>query len=196
MKIDTKKFYAASLKKYGKTAQGLHWSSDEAQQIRFEILRRLLPKELGLYHIVDAGCGFGDLYLYLEEKNSLPLHYSGIDCMLEMVEEAKKRTSCEIFTGDILRDSLMEADFYCCSGAMNILDPFETQLFIRRCYDAARYGFVFNILRGERDDLLYNYMQVEAIEAIATTLKATCKITTGYLEYDMSVALYKQEGFG
>ena len=196
MQIDNKKFYNASLKKYGKTAQGLHWNSQEVQQIRFKQLMDLLPKEMAHYTMIDAGCGFGDLYLYLQKQKRLPLQYTGLDCMDVMVTEARQRTSCDIFSCDILRDPLMEADFYCCSGAMNILDPFETQLFIRRCYDAARYGFVFNILRGERDDLLYNYMQVEAIEAIATTLKATCKITTGYLEYDMSVALYKQEVFG
>ncbi len=193
MQIDNKKFYNASLKKYGKTAQGLHWSSQEAQRIRFKQLRELLPKELAHYTMIDAGCGFGDLFLYLREKGSLPLRYTGLDCMDVMVAEARRRTSCEIFECDILRDPLIEADFYCCSGAMNILDPFETQLFIRRCYDAARYGFVFNILWGAQEDLLYNYMQVEVIESIAKVLNATCSITTGYLEGDMSVALYKQK---
>jgi len=144
--------------------------------------------------MVDAGCGFGDLYGYLQKQGRQPLRYTGLDCMNIMVEEARKRTLCDIFHCNILRDPLIEADFYCCSGAMNILDPFETQLFIRRCYDAARCGFIFNILWGERDDLLYNYMQIDAIQSIAEALNATCKIITGYLERDMSVALYKLEG--
>ncbi len=193
MKIDNKKFYAASLKKYGKTAQGLHWNSPEAQKVRFQQLRHLLPETISHYTMIDAGCGFGDFYLYLQEYGSLPAQYIGLDCMETMVLEARKRTSCDIFQCDILRDPLKKADIYCCSGAMNILDPFETQLFIRRCYDAARFGFVFNVLWGERDDLVYNYMHIDTIEAIAKTLNATCKITTGYLEHDMSVALYKRE---
>ncbi len=192
MQIDNKKFYNAALKKYGKTAQGLHWTSQKAQRIRFEQLLTLLPKKIAHYTIIDAGCGFGDFYLYLRDQEALPLRYTGLDSMDAMVAEARKRTSCDIFECDILRDSLMEADFYCCSGAMNILDPFETQLFIRRCYDASRYGFVFNVLRGDREDQVYNYMQAEAVETIAKALDATCKITTGYLEHDMSVALYKQ----
>ncbi len=193
MQVDNKKFYKASLKKYGATAQGLHWSSSQTQQIRFMQLMQLLPESMEHYSMIDAGCGFADFYLFLQEKGRKPLCYTGVDCMEEMVKEARKRTPCTILKRNILTDRLIPADFYCCSGAMNTLAPFETQLFIRRCYDAATYGFVFNILHGVREDRIYNYVQREAVEAIAAALNATCRIVTGYLDRDMSVALYKRD---
>ena len=191
MQNDNKKFYVASVKKYGKTARGLHWNSKNSQQIRFKQLAILLPERMDSYKVVDAGCGFADFYYYLLKSGKKPLEYIGLDSIDTMVKEAHKRTSCQIFQCDILKDDLIEADFYLCSGAMNIMNGFQTQLFIRRCYEASRIGFIFNILWGEKKDLIYNYMSIDDIKAIAEDLGASCEIKTGYLSGDMSVAFYK-----
>ncbi len=193
MQMENKKFYTLSLRKYGKTARGLQWHSKNSQQVRFRQLAKFLPERMEQYKVVDAGCGFADFYYYLLQSGQKPLEYIGLDSIDVMVAEAQKRTSCQILQCDILKDDLIASDFYLCSGAMNILNSFETNLFICRCYEASKRGFIFNVLWGEKEDLLYNYMSADDVKAIAHELGAICEIKTGYLHGDMSVAFYKIE---
>ena len=187
-KITNELFYQGSLKKYGLSVKALHWNSKESQQIRFKTILNLIDEDISTLSIADAGCGFGDFYLYLKEK---PLSYIGLDSMEQMCKEARSRTGCEVLHVNILRDELPRADYYICSGAMNILSRFDTYLFIRRCVEHSKRGFVFNILHGEDDSMLYNYFQIDEIRSFAKKLDLTCKIVTGYMERDMSVGFYR-----
>lgn len=187
--MDNTKFYDAALKKHGRTAQGVHWNSQKSQELRFDVLLQYVDN-VSSVSMVDAGCGFGDLYCYMDEK---PKSYVGLDLMQEMVLEARERTQCEILKADILNDDLPSADFYVCSGAMNILTRFETHLFIRRCYEASKKGFVFNMLMGEDASLLYNYFQPHDIKSIANELGAKFSMKKGYMPRDFTVFLEKRE---
>ena len=190
-RIDNHKYYTQSLQRYGTRAEAVHWNSKASQYKRFDILLSMLS-DIEDSSVVDAGCGFGDLYLYLQEKGKPPRSYAGIELMEPMAEEARKRTGCEIIVGDVLHDALMEADYYICSGAMNILTRDETRLFIRRCFEASRRGFIFNILKGEDESLVYNYFQPEAIAAIAREIGAGFQIRDDYLPRDFTVLLTKK----
>ena len=190
--MTNKKFYASSLKRYGSDVKALHWNSVESQEVRFQQILNLLPQDLHHYNVVDAGCGFADLYQFFVDSNQVPKCYIGLDALAPMVQEARMRVPCKIIECDILKESLSEADFYLCSGAMNIMSSFESELFIRRCYEASRIGFIFNVLWGEKEQSIYNYLSVTDIYAVAQRLGATCKILTGYLERDITVAFYKE----
>ena len=192
-RIDNHRFYTTALERHGYTAGGVHWNSAQTQTKRFEVIASLLPKQLERYTIIDAGCGFGDFFCYLGGRGRSPRSYLGLDCMKPMVEEAQKRTGCEIRRCNVLHDPLEEADYYVCSGAMNILERFETHLFITRCYEHSRRGFVFNLLEGRDDSMVYNYFRPAAIEALGRELGAEVKIRRGYLERDFTVAFYKRE---
>ncbi|WP_345993043.1 class I SAM-dependent methyltransferase [Sulfurimonas sp. HSL-1716] len=187
-RIENEKFYKASLEKHGFTCRALHWNSERNQEIRFKILLSLLKEDITACRIVDVGCGFGDMYGYMKQK---PLRYTGIDVMDEMVKEAKNRTGCEILKLDACTDELPHADYYLCSGAMNILQKFETYQFIRNCYGASEKGFLFNILEGEDESLVYNYFKEKEIRELARQLGAKIEIRKGYLQKDMSVGMYK-----
>ncbi|MHC3995084.1 class I SAM-dependent methyltransferase [Thiomicrolovo sp. ZZH C-3] len=191
-RIDNRCFYTTALERHGLTAGGVHWNSDASQSKRFEVIASLLPDTLDGVTLTDAGCGFGDLFCYLREHRRTPLHYLGLDCMDPMVEEARKRTGCEIRRADILHDALDAADYYVCSGAMNLLTPAETRRFIERCYAASRRGFVFNLLEGDDDSIAYNYMRPSTVRKIAQELGANVQIRRGYLKRDFTVALYKE----
>lgn len=153
-----------------------------------------MPVDLSTSNIVDAGCGFGDLYLYLKEHSSTPKKYIGLEIMESMIGPALERTGCQILACDILHDPLPEADYYVCSGAMNILTRFETHLFIRRCFEASKKGFVFNLLKGPDESLVYNYFRPSEIKKLGRELGAKVKIKEGYLPRDFSVAFYKVKG--
>ncbi len=191
-RIDNEKFYSSAIQKYGITPRGVHWLSKENQQIRFEVLLNMLPKDISTLTIADAGCGFADLYLYMQKKRRVPKKYIGIDSLSEMYEIASKRSGCEVIIADITKDELPKADYYLCSGAMNVLNSFETHLFIRNCLLSAKKGFIFNILYGTKESDTYNYVSKEQIRSIASDLGIKSVIfKEGYLKADISVGFFK-----
>lgn len=191
-RIDSEKFYKSAIDIHGISAKGVNWYSKEYQELRFDLLLETLPEDITGFTIVDAGCGFGDLFLYMEKKNKLPQRYIGIDSLSDMYEIASSRTGCEILIADICNDTIPNADYYLCSGAMNVLNRFETHLFIRRCFEASRYGFIFNILHGDKESETYNYLSSSQIHTIASDLDVdTVLLKDNYLENDITVAFLK-----
>ncbi len=191
-RVDTDDFYRTALAEHGETAQGVHWNSTASQQLRFQILRQLLPTDLGSFTLVDVGCGFGDFYCYLEQRGEPPRKYIGLDIMEPMVATARVRTGCDIFVRDVLTDSLPEADYYVCSGAMNTLTRKETRLFIKHCFAAARSAFIFNLLKGRNTSFTYNFYQPIEVVHIAHELGAECRIEEGYMSEDFTAIFVKK----
>lgn len=189
-RIDNEEFYSAAIKKHGDSSRGVHWNSVYSQEKRFEVLLSFIADEG--FSIVDAGCGFGDLYTYLQKKEIVFSDYVGLDLSPKMVEIAKEKTGCKIFECDICRDLLPQADYYVCSGAMNILSRFDTYLFIRNCYEACTKGFVFNLLMGEDDSLVYNHFYPEELQSLFDELEAKVVVKKGYLRHDFTVYLEKR----
>jgi|FLOH01.1.fsa_nt_gi SAM-dependent methyltransferase len=192
-RIDSEKFYTSAIDNHGITAQGLGWHSIESQEIRFDTLLEMLPKDLSDVTIADAGCGFGDFYLYMLEKGVTPKKYIGIDSLESMCEIASMQTATETIVADICKDELPSAEYYVCSGAMNVLNSFETHLFIRNCYHACNNAFIFNILHGDIESETYNYVTTEQIKQIAKELNVWhVEMKTGYFENDITVAFLKE----
>lgn len=191
-RIDSEQFYISAIQKHGTTAKGVNWHSKKNQEIRFDILLELLPQELSSFTVADAGCGFGDLYTYMQKKRRVPKSYIGIDSLTDMYSIASEKTGCEIIIADICKDELPHADYYVCSGAMNVLSEFETHQFIRNCYLACGNGFIFNILHGEKESETYNYLCTSQIEKIAKDLKvSSLQMRSDYLESDITVGFFK-----
>lgn len=193
-KIDNKTFYKSAIDKYGITAKGVNWHSKESQKTRFDTILEMLPKDISSFSIIDAGCGFGDLYLYMSKKKRVPKEYVGIDALSDMYSIASDRTGCEIIIADICKDELPKADYYICSGAMNVLESFETHLFIQNCFSTCRVGFLFNVLHGEKTSETYNYMTTEQIKQIAKDLGVKKVILKDdYMQDDITVLFLKED---
>ncbi len=191
-RIESEVFYKNAIKKHGITPAGVCWLSYAHQQIRFEILYELLPDLLCEENIVDAGCGFGDFYIYLQNSGNLPKKYIGIDSVDAMCSIAKEKTAQEILQADITNTQLPVSDFIVCSGAMNVLTAFETTLFIQNCYKASKKAFIFNILCGEDKSETYNYLSKDKIEQFAKELNVKkLLLREDYLNDDITVGFYK-----
>ncbi|MBK1647978.1 class I SAM-dependent methyltransferase [Rhabdochromatium marinum] len=188
-RVDTHEFYQAAIDQHGATAEGVHWNSRYTQERRFDVLRALLPTDLSALTLVDAGCGFGDLYGYLAKDGARPGRYIGLDALENMVRVARERTGAEIHQLDALTDPLPSADYYLCSGAMNTLTKYETYCFIERCFAASRCGFIFNLLRGVDDSAVFNCRHPDEIREWAEQLGAAVSFREGYLHGDFSVAM-------
>jgi len=188
-RIENEKFYTAAIKKHGISPKGVHWNSQHSQLRRFEVLLSYIEEDD--FSLVDAGCGFGDLYFYLQDRQMQMRSYTGLDLCESMVEIAKERTGEKILQCDICRDILPQAEYYLCSGAMNILSRFDTYLFIRNCYEACTKGFVFNLLMGEDDSLVYNHFFPEELQNLFDKLGAEVSVSRGYLAHDFTVFMKK-----
>jgi SAM-dependent methyltransferase len=186
---DTERFYRNALARYGENAEGAHWHSTEAQQLRYEVLYGLLPADLGTLTLLDVGCGLGDLHGFLAERGALPRRYIGIDCVEPMVEIARRRTGCPILKLDVLTDPLPRADISIACGSMTLLTPAETRLFIERCLAASRIGLVCNLLQGRDHSGTFNQMLPAQMSGLAAELGVTCRIVDDYLSYDFTAAL-------
>ncbi|WP_457744674.1 class I SAM-dependent methyltransferase [Sulfurimonas sp.] len=191
-RINSEKFYQNAIKKFGVTPRGVCWIDGSRQQLRFDIIFSFLPKDLSSFSIVDAGCGFGDFFHFLKEQNRLPKKYIGIDAVQEMCSIAKEKTKEEIIHANILRAKLPTADYYVCSGAMNILTKFETVLFIQNCFKASKKGFIFNVLYGNNESEIYNYLNKKALQRIADELGVKELIyEDNYLKNDITMSFLK-----
>jgi len=191
-KIDSEKFYTSAIEMFGTTAKGVNWASKENQYLRFDIILSLLPDDLSELSIADAGCGFGDFYLYLKKKKKLPKHYIGIDSVVDMYSIASENTAQEILNADICRDTLPNADYYICSGALNVLTPFETVQFIQNCYNSSKKGFIFNALHGDKMSETYNYLSTAQIKEFAKELQVKETLFENeYMQDDITVSFVR-----
>ena len=189
-KIDNEKFYTSAIKMYGESARGVNWASQENQRVRFKEILALLPKDMSSCTLGDAGCGFADFYSYLEKKKRLPKEYVGVDIHQDMCAIASKKSGQEVLCRDICKESLPTKDYYICSGALNILTPFETELFIRNCFAASKKAFIFNALYMQENHRseTYNYITKSQVEKIAKELHVTkVKYVEGYMQNDITV---------
>ena len=188
-RINNQQFYISALTTYGQTPRGVNWLSHESQTVRFDAILELLPPNVDSLSIGDAGCGFGDFYTYLPIK---PKHYIGIDSLKEMQKIAQLQTNSQILLKDITKSSLPTLDYYICSGALNILTPFESHQFIANCYKASKKGFIFNVLYGDKESKTYNYLNKKKIETLAKELNVN-KIVykEAYIENDITVGFYR-----
>jgi SAM-dependent methyltransferase len=187
-RVNQKAFYQNNYDTHGISAQGVAWESTQTQKKRFSAIHACLGS-LQNEHIVDAGCGFGDFYLYLKEKNNLPKSYVGLDLCAPMVTEAKRRTGCKILQKDILNQSIPMADWYVASGSMNLLTKMETHIFIQRCFEKSKKGFVFNLLEGKDTKGNYSYWKPHDILMLCRTFCTKVEIKEGYMEGDFTVCL-------
>jgi len=191
-RINSEKFYTSAIEMHGTSPKGVNWASKENQLVRFDAILQLLPKELSSYSIADAGCGFGDFYTYMSKKKKTPQKYIGIDSLLDMYSIASENTGCEIINADICKDILPNADYYLCSGALNVLTKFETHQFIQNCYNSSKHGFIFNALHGTKESETYNYLTTREIDEIAKDLNVKEVIyKDGYLEDDITVGFFR-----
>ncbi|RRS30267.1 MAG: methyltransferase type 11 [Epsilonproteobacteria bacterium (ex Lamellibrachia satsuma)] len=187
-RIDQKTFYQNNYDTFGISACGVAWDSEQTQKRRFSVITSCLG-DVKNDTLVDAGCGFGDFYLYLKEKNNLPKTYTGMDLCEPMVKEAQVRTDCQIVQRDILRQPIPVADWYVASGSMNLLTRIETSLFIQRCFAKSRKGFIFNLLQGKEREGTYNYWLPHEIIKLCRPLSAKIQIKEGYMDGDFTVVL-------
>jgi SAM-dependent methyltransferase len=160
-------YYEEKLQRYGSTAAGVDWNSQESQTLRFEQLLKVCD-EKAPFSLIDYGCGYGALATCMMEQG-LSFQYQGFDISPRMVAKAKEihrgNPSCRFFEEEAI---LTPAEFVVASGIFNVkLQAEEAQWkayvlhTLERIHALSERGFAFNLLTSHsephrmRPDLYY-----------------------------------------
>lgn len=171
------------------------WSSEQAQQKRFEAV--LKSGAFSGKHIVDLGCGYGELASYLSKTEAFA-KYTGVDQQPHFLSQAKQRTAqpnCVFKRGDLSTTSVSGADIVIASGSLNYKsrDPEYVTKVIRHMYQMANERVVFNLLDSNvfpEQALLIGYNK----QGIYRYCKSMCddvELIDDYTDEDFTIVMRK-----
>lgn len=151
------RYYAEKLSAHGVTPQGVDWSSDDSQQLRFTQLLRVLEDDAGEPAVLDYGCGYGALARRLIAAGR-PFRYVGFDVCTPMVAQARTDLRDERCSFTDSESELSVSDYAVASGIFNVrLDSSEAHWkshaieTIAKLAQYSRKGFAFNMLTRYAD---------------------------------------------
>lgn len=200
---DTSKHYKALFKKHGVDAKSVQWSDKESQFKRFEAL---LQVQNEISSIIDLGCGFGDLYEYLQ-LNNFNGKYLGLDNVDEFIDAAKERfldSNADFKKFDINTSEIPKGyDYIILSGVFN--NKFDGNYdfminTINEMFKKCEKGIAFNAMSTyvdyQADDLYYtNPLEIFDYCKINLTRKVILKhdyiVKKGSIPFEYTIFLYK-----
>lgn len=168
LRIQTR--HRVAIENFGYQPKALFWKDASVQQKRFQVLSEIilyLPKLTIPVKVLDIGCGFGDLYPFLQQQTAAghfpEFDYLGIDVAPAMVESAGfQYPGIKVQQGELSDFDFTENQFdlVMLSGALNEpfdgAEPYAKQV-IQQAYRIARLGFAFNLLDNRCEEVAKSY---------------------------------------
>ncbi|MEL0107186.1 MAG: class I SAM-dependent methyltransferase [Rhodospirillaceae bacterium] len=148
--------YDYQLDKCGINAKGAMWRSKDRQQMRFELLTKLIvPEDLnGGISINDLGCGYGALFEYLRDDPVMQdSQFYGYDISEKMIEacESRIQDSRAQFYQSLV--ALVPADYSFACGPFNFIMEVDQKLWLKYVQESLKdlwskslKGLAFNML--------------------------------------------------
>ncbi|MGF1695740.1 class I SAM-dependent methyltransferase [Vibrio lamellibrachiae] len=189
--------YNRTKKWSGNFSKILGWSSDKSQFSRFEVIKQ--AANFNGKHLLDLGCGYGELYDYLSLDSQLST-YTGVDQQHQFLKAAKRRLLnerdiCQFIRSDISQFIIEGADIVVASGSLNYRsrDPDYITKIITRMYEMAHETVIFNLLDASsfpKQTLLTGYNK-QGVLFYCKTLCPNVEIIEGYANEDFTIILRK-----
>jgi SAM-dependent methyltransferase len=194
--------YTARLEQFGDDIRTLAAGTEDRRRIRFDVLTAVGIRS-GC-SIVDAGCGFGDYFDYLRERN-LAVEYLGIDINPRLVAIARaKYPQARFEVGDIQTHALPTSDFVVSSNAFNLpLQSHDNYEFVatvlETAYRHARHGVAVDFLSSYVDYRSVEgfHYSPERVFALAKAITKRVCLRHDYPLFEFCLYLYPDfEGWG
>jgi len=193
-KSTTLNFYNKLLEKYGYNPKSVGWGSKKGKQsLRFEILCQI--GNLDNSSILDVGCGFGDLFGYLNTKK-INVKYQGVDINSNLIKIGKTiypNANLKVF--DIERKKTSKKfDWVFFSGISSKGCTYSyIKKIMTKMFDLSKKGIAMNFVGGIIDfktsDLFYS--EPGKIYSITKTLSNRVTIRHDYAPYEFTIYVYK-----
>lgn len=142
-------YFGACLHRYGHDPRGVDWQNYAAQQARFDAL--LSVGSLDGATLLDAGCGFGDLYGYLRQRG-IAARYTGCDLSAPHLAAARAaHPGARFIAGDVLEVLAAQSfDYVIACGLLHLRVPRWSRWAwqrVRAMYAGSRRGLAFTLPR-------------------------------------------------
>ncbi len=140
--------YDTSLAMHGDRPEAVRWSA-VGQRARFECLLGI-DSSLAGKKILDFGCGKGDFYQFLQDRN-IPVRYTGIDINENLISLARsKYPECIFHVIDLEKDHINEEfDYIFLCGVFNLRlehNDITIQNILSILFKQCRIALAFNAL--------------------------------------------------
>jgi len=197
MALKYKDHFEKSYAEHGESVAALDLHVDSQQQ-RFEVLCQI--GDLARKNILDVGCGFGDLYKFLCEKNISISKYLGVDISERFTRIARKRYPLiPFYCSDILDfQPPIGIDYSLASGIFQLEDSQWEKYFLvacRKLLNISRLGIGFNLLsvneasRGNPDDRFSSPWEI--LKLVMAELSGRVVLRHDYRDNDFTIYIYK-----
>jgi SAM-dependent methyltransferase len=199
---ETTERYQGWFARYGTDPRSLGWMKGR-QAVRFAAaLDGVRPGEL--HSVLDVGCGFGDLRLYLESVGWKG-RYHGIDLVPEFVDEARRRIPGDETTFEhIDLDDLNPQWRYSACMAIGVfnhrlresnMEVVERAMFKmwEVCEQVLIIDFLSATADARRDDLFY--ADPREVYAICSRLSRRVLIHHAYMPFEFQVKIWRDDSF-
>jgi SAM-dependent methyltransferase len=190
-------FFSRTLHMYGDSPEAVKWSP-RGQKLRFECLLEI-DHDISGKKILDYGCGKGDFYQFLRDKN-IPVDYTGFDINENLISlAAGKFPECRFSVFDVEKDSLNEDfDYIFLCGVFNLkleglVETIENVL--ARLFKHCRIALAFNALSSHEPHKVseLHYLSPEhMLEFAAQNLSPFVSLVHDRVPYDFSLFVRKK----
>ena len=205
------KRYSDRYNKLGYDVKTLGWGSKAQQYHRFE---NVLNSGLDLENksILDIGCGFGDFFTFLKNKNINFSHYNGADINSDLINEAKNvhkhNKDCHFSVYDIVNDSGIISncvDIAYLIGVLNLNLKNEVNNYdysfkvIKNAFNLVNESLVVNLLDDNltpgysKEDFVFYHNDIKMVD-FAMTIAKRVDITYSQIpipQKEFNLILYK-----
>jgi 2-polyprenyl-3-methyl-5-hydroxy-6-metoxy-1,4-benzoquinol methylase len=147
--LSVKNFYEERYARNGNNIKSVGWGSKKYQFLRFQILTRNI--NLNKKKILDFGCGFGDLNIFLKKKFK-NFSYSGYDINNSFIINNKKKFPETNFFNE--KKLIKKFDFIICSGVFYLRTKYTKFYFtklINFLFNRTQKGLMINFLSKKQD---------------------------------------------
>lgn len=189
------KFYDDASERFGpNNPQGVGWGLPSGQRERFRVLAEI--GDLKGSTVLDAGCGFGDLYDYLKAKE-ITVSYTGIDINPRSIAIGREKyPEARLEVADLMSYKGEGADYVLSSGALTFKIENHRAIYlgyIEKMYHLSRRGCGFNMLRlgVHADDATYAAYDPMDIYSFCLDLTPKLVLRQDYLAQDFTIYLYR-----
>lgn len=194
-----------ALSRNGFHPNALFWSSQEVQELRFQILVNIGVKSGD--SVLDIGCGFGDLSAYLNHQE-IPVKYTGIDISADLLARGRdhypelKLIEADLFDFDpkpksfdyVMLSGMLNRKFMGSKGAESARD-YSCHI-IKRMFKTCKKGIAFNLLdaRHEWTANRWDLQSFHPDEIIQLVSEFTSKyqLIDDYLENDFTTYAWRE----
>ena len=190
--------YQDQFKQYGESPASLGCPKGR-QSLRF----KALTKNVTSGRLLDFGCGFGDLSLYLE-KSKINVEYHGCDVMNEFLSVAKKNRPNDKFFLTKIDESLNDNyDFIIACGVFNFLyykdekdhisSVYNTiENLFKRCNHSLSVDFLSSVVDFTAPDA-YHQDITDITKFISSNLSRRFQIDHSYMPYEFCIHIFKEQ---